>query len=74
MDLETYLSRRGAATEMGRALGITHSAVLQWIKNGVPAERVLAIEVASGGKLSRHVLRPDLFGPSPDLVAPANVD
>ena len=74
MDLETYLSRRGAATEMGRALGITHSAVLQWIKNGVPAERVLAIEVASGGKLSRHDLRPDLFGPAPQLVAAIDVD
>ncbi len=32
----------------------------------VPAERVLAIEAATHGKVTRYDLRPDVFGPAPD--------
>lgn len=40
---------------------ITSQAVSQWTK--VPADRVIAVEGICG--LSRHDLRPDIFGPAP---------
>lgn len=46
-------------------LGLTPQAVSLWKR--VPAERVLDVERITG--ISRHVLRPDVFGPAPDEVA-----
>jgi DNA-binding transcriptional regulator YdaS (Cro superfamily) len=42
-------------------------AVYKWIKNGVPADRVLLIEeevkkIHGARKVTRHQLRPDIFG------------
>lgn len=42
-------------------LGLTPQAISLWKR--VPAERVLDVEQATG--ISRHVLRPDVFGPAP---------
>ncbi|MCJ2080725.1 Cro/CI family transcriptional regulator [Methylobacterium sp. J-090] len=51
----------GGATKLARALGITHQAVLKWRR--LPAERVLDVERLS--RVSRHDLRPDIYGDSP---------
>lgn len=42
----------------------TQGLISQWEggKAKVPAERVSAIETATGGLVTRHDLRPDLFG------------
>jgi len=50
---------------MARLLGVTPQAVNQWVSNNrpVPARHVLPIEHATG--ISRHDLRPDVFGPAP---------
>lgn len=47
---------------MARLLGVKPQAVNQWAKGRrpIPARHVLAIEAATG--VSRHVLRPDVFG------------
>lgn len=71
MTFAEYLSRRGAASELGRQIGVTHSAVLQWQHSGVPAVRVLDVERLTG--ISRHDLRPDIFGPSPDAAPTESV-
>lgn len=63
MTFSELLSKRGEATRIGRGLGISHSAVQQWLHKGVPAERVLDVERLTG--ISRHELRPDVFGPAP---------
>jgi TorA maturation chaperone TorD len=47
----------GGVTELARRLGISQPSVSAW--NRVPAERVTAVEAATG--ISRHKLRPDLF-------------
>ncbi len=44
---------------LARQLGIRSQAVSQWRR--VPAERVLAVEQATGGRVTRHELRPDLY-------------
>lgn len=46
-------------SKLARGLGITHGAVSQW--GSVPAERVLDVEKLTG--ISRHDLRPDIYGP-----------
>lgn len=46
-------------TALAEALGIERSAVSQWRQ--VPSKRVLEIETKSGGKVSRHDMRPDLY-------------
>jgi len=41
---------------------LTPQAVQYWCKkNRVPAERVLAIEAATEGQVTRYELRPDLY-------------
>lgn len=48
---------------LARLLGVTPQAVNQWVNGNrpVPSRHVLAIERATG--VSRHELRPDVFGP-----------
>ena len=51
---------------IARLLGVTPQAVNQWVTSNrpVPARHVLTIETATG--VSRHDLRPDVFGPAPE--------
>lgn len=53
---------RGRLKSLAERIGVFPSAISQWDK--VPAERVIAVEEATG--ISRHDLRPDLFGPKPE--------
>jgi DNA-binding transcriptional regulator YdaS (Cro superfamily) len=53
-------AERGRLVELAGACKITHSAVWQWER--VPAEHVLTVEGLTG--ISRHELRPDIFGPA----------
>jgi DNA-binding transcriptional regulator YdaS (Cro superfamily) len=59
--LEAAKIKVGGASALSRALRITPQAVNQW--QVVPPERVLEVERHSG--VSRHFLRPDIFGLSP---------
>lgn len=58
----------GGPGKLSAALSsITPQAISQWRR--VPSERVLAVESATG--ISRHDLRPDIFGPAPQQAAEA---
>lgn len=59
--LEQAISNIGGLTPLGKALGITIQSISGWDR--VPAERAIAVEAATG--VSRHDLRPDVFGPAP---------
>ena len=50
----------GNKSRLAQALGVTRQAVTKWEKR-VPAERVLSIEALTGGRVTRHELRPDLY-------------
>ena len=66
--IDEVLAACGGGAALARRLGITRAAVHQWRR--VPSERVIDVEAASG--ISRHKLRPDVFGPEPsrDRVVP----
>jgi len=52
----------GGQSALARKLGCTPQAVSKMCSTGrVPAERVLAIESATDGVVTRHQLRPDLY-------------
>lgn len=54
--------------ELARVCGQKPQAVTRWLAKGVvPAVHVLTIEAATG--VSRHLLRPDVFGPMPEVSA-----
>lgn len=57
--LKTAIELAGGATKLARALGdITPQAISQW--DVCPVGRVLRVEELTG--VSRHELRPDMFG------------
>lgn len=60
-------------TELAKRLGVSKQAVSHWRKGRyrVPAERCLAIEEATEGKVTRYALRPDVFGSAPEAKTPA---
>lgn len=59
----------GGQTQLARLLGVKQANVWHWLNKAerVPGEYVLAIETATGGQVTRHDLRPDLY---PDAEAP----
>jgi DNA-binding transcriptional regulator YdaS (Cro superfamily) len=60
--VERVIDELGGPTKAAAALGISNpSVVMNWRTRGqVPAERVLDVERLTN--ISRHVLRPDIFG------------
>jgi TorA maturation chaperone TorD len=62
--LDHAIRAAGGITELARRIGISQPSVSNWDR--IPAERVLAIEAATG--VARSVLRPDLFGPEAQTV------
>lgn len=63
--LQWFESERGRRSKLAAEIGITHGAISQWDR--VPSERVLDVERITG--ISRHELRPDIFGPAPERTA-----
>ncbi|MGD9923076.1 MAG: Cro/CI family transcriptional regulator [Pseudorhodoplanes sp.] len=56
--LDEAIRAAGGVSELARRIGISQPSVSNWDR--VPAERVIAVEQAT--KVSRAVLRPDLYG------------
>ncbi len=58
----------GKPSTTAAALGIDNvSVIFNWRTRGrVPANKVLEVEAVTG--ISRHELRPDIFGPAPEAA------
>lgn len=61
--IQQAVKKAGGYAALGRELGISRHRVWNWANMGirVPPQFVLDIEGATG--ISRHNLRPDVFGP-----------
>lgn len=57
--LERAIKEAGGRDALASALGISGPAISQWTR--IPAERVLDIERATNGIVSRHDLRADIY-------------
>lgn len=66
--LEKAVEIAGSQAELARRIGKKQAHVWNWLNrdNEVPAEAVIPIEAATGGEVTRHDLRPDLY---PDEAA-----
>jgi DNA-binding transcriptional regulator YdaS (Cro superfamily) len=53
----------GGVTELCRLIHASRSEVYNWRR--IPAKRVIKIEELTKGDLTRHEMRPDIYGPRP---------
>lgn len=68
--LDRAVESAGSQQALAQLLGIKPPSVSGWYdRRRVPAERCIAIEQATG--VSRHQLRPDVFGPEPRIQGEA---
>jgi DNA-binding transcriptional regulator YdaS (Cro superfamily) len=58
--IERVFDVLGSQHALAEKLKVSDEAVRKW-KRRVPAERVLEIEEATGGAITRHELRPDIY-------------
>ncbi len=67
--IKNAIKEVGSQSELARRCGVQPQAVQQWKNSGsVPPKRVLQIEAATSGKVTRHELRPDIYPlPVPDI-------
>lgn len=67
-DFKTYIGKaiqlHGSQAKLAKAAGCSQQLISQIHqgKTGVSAEMALAFEKATEGAISRHELRPDIFG------------
>jgi TorA maturation chaperone TorD len=66
--IDRAIDAAGGVAQLARKIGISQPSVSNW--NKVPAQRVIAVEAATG--ISRGELRPDLFSRRPLSVAPVD--
>jgi post-segregation antitoxin (ccd killing protein) len=67
--IDQAIAAVGGVARLGDILGVAHTSVVRWRQSGhVPAERVLALEAATG--VPRHRLRPDLYPARSEPPAP----
>lgn len=72
--LSRAISIVGSQKKLAAKIGTTQSQVWYWLKRsrkGVPGEFAQKIEGATKGVVSRHELRPDVFGSSPSRSKPS---
>jgi DNA-binding transcriptional regulator YdaS (Cro superfamily) len=67
--IERAVDAAGGQLALAKKLGVSYQAVQKWLRSGVPADRVLAVESATG--VSRHDLRPDIYPRDTKNAAPA---
>lgn len=61
--LKKAISVAGTTYALAELLNYKQSRISMWVTRGrVPAEECRAVEQATGGQVTRHDLRPDVFG------------
>lgn len=58
----------GSQSGLAKAIGAPPALVWQWVHGQRPiaAKWCIPIETATGGQVTRHDLRPDIFGAGPE--------
>lgn len=63
----------GSQAKLAAAAGCSQQLISQLLNGevGITAETALKIHAATNGEVSKHDLRPDIFGPAPESEAAA---
>ena len=67
--LQRAVDIAGGQVQLARKLEVTYQYVQKMLRDGVPAERVIQIEQAVGGAVTRQELRPDIYPREPSAFA-----
>lgn len=70
--LERAIDEAGGQSALAAKIGRAQGHVHYWLKHskaGVPPQAAIDIENALDKKVTRHELRPDIFGTSPEAAA-----
>lgn len=64
LSIKVAVDACGGQKALAEKVGVSPSFVFQWLRGDrpVPAARCIAIEHACQGAVTRHDLRPDVFG------------
>lgn len=57
--IDLAIAAAGSVTELAKRLKVSPQVVIHWKKRGIPVERVLKVEKATG--VSRSVLAPRIY-------------
>jgi|HigsolmetaAR204D_1030405.scaffolds.fasta_scaffold00993_14 Uncharacterized protein conserved in bacteria, prophage-related len=63
--LKPLIEQAGSQAEFARRIGAAPALVWQWLDGRRPVSPKFAREIEAKFGLSRHDLRPDIFGPPP---------
>lgn len=62
MTLPEYLAaKKISQADFGARCGVTQGAVSQWVRDGVPRERVVMVVAMTEGEVSAHDVAPDMY-------------
>lgn len=61
--LQRAVEIAGGQSALAKAIGVKQAHIWHWLNRAkqVPAQHAIAIEKATGGKVKRHELRPDVY-------------
>lgn len=62
-ELKKAIGLAGGLPKLARIAGVTVSTLCEWTR--VPTRHVIKIERALNGAITRHEMRPDVFGEEP---------
>lgn len=71
--IERAIKVHGSQVKLAQALGCSQQYI-SWLLSEakqISVEKAVDFEKATGGKVSRHDLRPDFFGPEPERAGAA---
>lgn len=63
--IRPLIENEGTQAEFARKIGATPALVWQWVEGRRPVSPRFAREIEAIYGVSRHDLRPDIFGPAP---------
>lgn len=68
--IESAISITGSQVKLAEAMGCSQQYISWLLKEAkqISAEMALKVEAATGGEISRKHLRPDIFGPLPEML------
>jgi DNA-binding transcriptional regulator YdaS (Cro superfamily) len=60
--IERAIKLAGGVSALATALDTTPQVIVNWRRRGVAADRCRDVEAVTAGAVTRHDLRPDIFG------------
>lgn len=70
--IEAAVTAFGSQAKLATAMGCSQQQIAYLLKaSSITAEMALKVDEATGGAVSKHDLRPDIFGPAPQEASAA---